>query len=90
MKQQLTLIESLTYDFMKNGLLTESDIVLDRNSLLLYIKEKLNDFIDKETDIEVLSDLLKQTFKQNIKKRGSRYVVSADEVVESIKYQLKS
>lgn len=62
----------------------ESDLVLDKSSLVQHIKNELIDYIDHETDLEKLSMLLKLAVKKNVSAHGKRYTVSPEAVTEQL------
>lgn len=68
----------------KSNILSESDLVLDRSSLVRHIKTEIMDYIDTEIDIERLSAILKFVTKKIVSRRGNKYVVSKDEVTEAV------
>ena len=86
----MTLIKNTIYQSLSEhyDILKESDLVLDKSSLVEYLKSRLLDYIDSETDIDRLSDLMQYALKKNVTRRGNRYVVSPEVVAESIITQL--
>lgn len=64
-----------------------SSLVMNYPSLISYIKKELIDYIDYETDIEKLVELLRLTMHKSISKHGKKYKITkerADLMVESI------
>ena len=64
----------------------EGDVVVDKGSLVPYLKSMIIDYLDKEQDIEKLSRLLKMMVGKEIKSRGKRYTITSEDIVEACKY----
>ena len=59
----------------------ESDVVVDKVSLVPYIKNLIMDYLDKEQDVEKLSKLLKMMVGREIKSRGGkRYTITREDI----------
>jgi len=59
----------------------ESDVVVDKVSLVPYIKNLIMDYLDKEQDVEKLSKLLKMMVGREIKTRGGkRYTITREDI----------
>ena len=59
----------------------ESDVVVDKSSLVPYIKNLIMDYLDKEQDVEKLSKLLKMMVGREIKARGGkRYTITHEDI----------
>ena len=59
----------------------ESDVVVDKTSLVPYIKNLIMDYLDKEQDVEKLSKLLKMMVGREIKSRGGkRYTITREDI----------
>ena len=59
----------------------ESDVVVDKVSLVPYIKNLIMDYLDKEQDVEKLSKLLKMMVGREIKSRGGkRYTITHEDI----------
>ena len=59
----------------------EADVVVDKTSLVPYIKNLIMDYLDKEQDVEKLSKLLKMMVGREIKTRGGkRYTITREDI----------
>ena len=59
----------------------EADVVVDKSSLVPYIKNLIMDYLDKEQDVEKLSKLLKMMVGREIKTRGGkRYTITHEDI----------
>ena len=59
----------------------EADVVVDKSSLVPYIKNLIMDYLDKEQDVEKLSKLLKMMVGREIKSRGGkRYTITHEDI----------
>ena len=59
----------------------ESDVVVDKVSLVPYIKNLIMDYLDKEQDVEKLSKLLKMMVGREIKARGGkRFTITREDI----------
>ena len=59
----------------------EADVVVDKGSLVPYIKNLIMDYLDKEQDVEKLSKLLKMMVGREIKSRGGkRYTITREDI----------
>jgi hypothetical protein len=59
----------------------ESDVVVDKASLVPYIKNLIMGYLDKEQDVEKLSKLLKMMVGREIKARGGkRYTITREDI----------
>lgn len=63
---------------------TESDLVLDKASLVPYLKDMITNYLESEDDIDKLSKLLKMLVGKEIKSRGSRYVVTREDISNAL------
>jgi hypothetical protein len=76
------------YDAVRNGMgvkdeqpVEEADVVVDKTSLVPYIKNLIMDYLDKEQDVEKLSKLLKMMVGREIKSRGGkRYTITREDI----------
>jgi hypothetical protein len=64
----------------------EAELVIDKASLVPYLREMIIDYIEQEDDIKKLSNLLKLLVGKEIKTRGKRYAITKEAVVEACKY----
>ena len=63
----------------------EADVVVDKSSLVPYIKNLIMDYLDKEQDVEKLSKLLKMMVGREIKTRGGkRYTITRKDIDEAL------
>ena len=86
MKYLMKQLKRIGYDVQdaqgyKDAHFDESDVVLDKTALRKYIRDMIMDYLEKEDDIEKLSYILKNIVGKNVKHRGSRYQVSAEDIV---------
>ena len=59
----------------------EADLVLDKASLVNYMKDQIMQFVEKEDDVDKLSKLLIQIAGKTVKARGNkRYTISNEDV----------
>ena len=59
----------------------EADVVVDKSSLVPYIKNLIMAYLDKEQDVEKLSKLLKMMVGREIKSRGGkRYTITHEDI----------
>ena len=59
----------------------EADVVVDKTSLVPYIKNLIMAYLDKEQDVEKLSKLLKMMVGREIKSRGGkRYTITREDI----------
>ena len=72
-------------DAYKTGTVKEGDLVLDKSSLVPYLRDMIADYLDKENDIKKLSSILKMLVGKEIKTRGKRYVITKETVIEACK-----
>lgn len=61
----------------------EGDLVLDKSSLVPYLRDMISDYLNKENDIKKLSSILKMLVGKEIKTRGKRYVITKEAVIEA-------
>lgn len=66
--------------------INESDVVLDKTVVRMYIRDRIKDYLDKEDDINKLAQILKGLVGKTVKARGSRYLINSEDVVEACKY----
>ena len=63
----------------------EADVVVDKTSLVPYIKNLIMAYLDKEQDVEKLSKLLKMMVGREIKTRGGkRYTITRKDIDEAL------
>jgi len=62
----------------------ESDIVMDRTSLRSYIRNMIADYLEKEDDIEKLAQVLKMLVGKKVRSRGSRFIISDEDIQEAV------
>ena len=64
-----------------NAPVEEADVVVDKTSLVPYIKNLIMDYLDKEQDVEKLSKLLKMMVGREIKARGGkRFTITREDI----------
>jgi len=64
----------------------EGDLVLDKMSLLAYLRDRIYDWASKEEDIDKISDILKQIEGKTVKARdGKRYTISDEDIQEVLR-----
>jgi hypothetical protein len=64
---------------------TESDVVMSKGHLVSYLKTLIADYLDKEQDIDKLSRVLKMIIGKEIKTRGTRYQITSEDIMETIR-----
>jgi len=62
----------------------ESDVVIDPSSLRSYLRMLIDDAIDKEKDIDKLSQVLKLLVGKEIRSRGKRYAITSEDIIGAI------
>lgn len=62
----------------------EGDVVVDAGSLRKYLRNLIDDAIDKETDIKKLSRVLQMLIGKQIKSRGKRYTITAEDIMSAL------
>ena len=79
------------YDAVRKGMgvkdvepVEEGDLVLDKSSLINYIKDMIQDYVNREEDVEKLSALLKYIAGKEIKARGKRYIVTKEDIKQAL------
>ena len=73
------------YDYMQDDQpVPESDVVLDKTSVRSYIRDMITDYLSKEDDIEKLSKILKMLVGKEVKSRGKRYQITAEDIFEAL------
>ena len=79
------------YDAVRKGMgvkdvepVEEGDLVLDKSSLINYIKDMIQDYVNREEDVEKLSALLKYIAGKEIKAKGKRFVVTKEDIQEAL------
>lgn len=65
--------------------ISESNMVLNQDSLRTYIKNMIINYIEHEPDIEKLAQLLKSTVGKQIVSKGQKYVVSKEDIQEALR-----
>lgn len=97
LQQQKREVNSQLMSIVKSAMnpsaaIKEGDLVLDKNSLMSYIKEKIMEYVYKEEDIKKLSQLLKQVANKEIKTRsGNRFTITdkdVSEIMENVKLSI--
>jgi hypothetical protein len=69
---------------MTDESIQEGELVVDRASLRTYLKQMIDDAIDQEEDIEKLSKVLKMLVGKEIKSRGQRFSITAEDIVYTL------
>jgi len=79
------------YDAVRKGMgvkdkepVEEGDLVLDKQALVRYIKDQIQDYVDREESVENLSALLKYIAGRQVTARGKRFVVSKEDIQEAL------
>lgn len=79
------------YDAVRKGMgvkdvepVEEGDLVLDKGSLINYIKDMIQDYVNREEDVEKLSALLKYIAGKEIKAKGKRFVVTKEDIKQAL------
>jgi len=62
----------------------EADLVLDKQALVKYIKDQIQDYVNREDSVENLSALLKYIAGKQITSKGKRFVVSKEDIQEAL------
>lgn len=62
----------------------EGDVVMDRTSLRSYIRNMIADYLEKEDDIEKLAQVLKMLVGKKVRSRGSRFIISDEDIQEAV------
>jgi len=62
----------------------EADLVLDRQALVKYIKDQIQDYVNREDSVENLSALLKYIAGRQITAKGKRFVISKEDIQEAL------
>jgi hypothetical protein len=65
-------------------IIKEGNVVVDPGSLRSYLRQLIDDAIDKEDDIDKLSQVLKLLVGKEIKARGKRYTITSDDINEAL------
>jgi hypothetical protein len=70
----------------KAGALDEGDLVVDKGSLVSYLRDMIQKYVMEENDVEKLSQLLKFMVGKEIKPHGKqRYRITSEDIVEAMK-----
>jgi hypothetical protein len=79
------------YDAVRKGMgvkdvepVEEGDLILDKGSLINYIKDMIQDYVNREEDVEKLSALLKYIAGREIKAKGKRYIVTKEDIKQAL------
>jgi len=79
------------YDAVRKGMgvkdvepVEEGDLILDKGSLINYIKDMIQDYVNREEDVEKLSALLKYIAGKEIKAKGKRYIVTKEDITQAL------
>lgn len=64
--------------------IAEADLVLDKQALVKYIKDQIQDYVNREDSVENLSALLKYIAGKQITSKGKRFVVSKEDIQEAL------
>ena len=67
----------------------EGELVLDKASLVPYLKDMISDYLEKEQDIDKLSNVLKMLVGKEIKAHGKRYAITSEDIFEACKSMRK-
>ena len=86
------------YDAVRTGMgikdkepVEEGDLVVDKGSLRVFLKQMIADAIEKEEDIDKLSRVLKMMVGKEIKTRGNRaYTITNDDINEILGFVTKT
>ena len=69
----------------KAGALDEGDLVVDKGSLISYLRDMIQKYVMEENDVEKLSQLLKFMVGKEIKSHGDkRYRITSEDIVEAL------
>lgn len=69
----------------------EAPLVLDKESLILHLKDMIEEFVRKEDDIEKLSQLLKFMSGKTINTRGEKnYIIRKEDVIHAFEEACKN
>ena len=69
----------------KGGALDEGDLVVDKGSLISYLRDMIQKYVMEENDVEKLSQLLKFMVGKEIKSHGDkRYRITSEDIVEAL------
>jgi hypothetical protein len=70
----------------KGGALDEGDLVVDKGSLISYLRDMIQKYVMEENDVEKLSQLLKFMVGKEIKSHGDkRYRITSEDIIEALK-----
>jgi hypothetical protein len=70
----------------KAGALDESDLVVDKGSLVSYLRDMIQKYVMEENDVEKLSQLLKFMVGKEIKPHGKqRYRITSEDIIRALK-----
>jgi len=67
----------------------EADVVMNKSSLIDYIRNMIVDYINSEEDLSKLANLLKQTVGKDVKIQGKRFRVTSEDVNEILGFVTK-
>lgn len=86
MKYLMKQLKRIGYDVQdaqgyKDAHVDEGDLVLDKASLVPYLKDMISDYLEREQDIDKLSKILKMMVGKEIKSRGKRYTITGEDMV---------
>ena len=69
----------------------ESELVMDREGLIIHLQKAITKFAEEETDVDKLSYILKQLSGKTVKTRNQKYFTIADEdIQEGIRSAIKN
>ena len=80
---ELEKLEAELKDTVPAEGVVEADVVVDKASLVPYLKNMISDYLEKETDIEKLSKILKMMVGREIQAKGKRYLITKEDVLEA-------
>ena len=70
----------------KAGALDEGDLVVDKGSLVSYLRDMIQKYVMEENDVEKLSQLLKFMVGKEIKPHGKqRYRITSEDIIRALK-----
>ena len=73
-------------DAFKAGALDEGDLVVDKGSLVSYLRDMIQKYVMEENDVEKLSQLLKFMVGKEIKPHGKqRYRITSEDIIRALK-----
>lgn len=81
--EEAELDEGPGYKVRADGILVkEGDLVLNKSSLVNYMRDKIIEFVQKEDDVDKLSELLVKIAGKTVKNRGGKFYTISDEDIQ--------